>query len=46
MFSLKHTLEKYIGFKKNCKDFPKGEEGKGGTRKGRKINLIDYNRKE
>jgi hypothetical protein len=44
MFSLKHTFEKYVGFKKNCnEDFPKC---KGGTRKGRKINLMDYNRSD
>lgn len=47
MFSLKHTFEKYVGFKNNCnKDFPKGEDGKGGTRKGKTINLMDYNRKD
>ena len=46
MLSLKHTFESYVGLKKNCnKGYPKGEKGKGGTRKGKRINLMDYNRK-
>jgi len=46
-FSLKHTWDSYVGFKDNCnKDFPKGEAGKGGTRNGLKINLMDYERTE
>ncbi|HNP30333.1 MAG TPA: M43 family zinc metalloprotease [Nitrospirales bacterium] len=45
--SLKHTFEPYVGLKKNCnKGYPKGESGKGGTRTGRRINVMDYKRKD
>lgn len=47
MLSLKHTFEPYIGLKNNCnKDYPKGEKGQGGSRKGDRINLMDYGRKD
>lgn len=46
MLSLKNTFERYVGLKKNCnRGYPKGEPGKGGTRKGRRINVMDYKRK-
>jgi hypothetical protein len=45
MLSLKHTFESYVGFKKNCnRDYPKGDKGKGGSKKGSRINLMDYGR--
>ena len=45
LLSLKHTFESYVGLKKNCnKGYPKGKDGKGGTRKGSRINVMDYNR--
>jgi len=43
MLSLKHTFESYVGLKKNCnKGYPKGDKGMGGTRKGKRVNVMDY----
>lgn len=45
LLSLKHTFESYVGFKKNCnRDYPKGDKGKGGSKSGKRINLMDYGR--
>jgi hypothetical protein len=43
IFGLKHTWERYATARCN-KDYKKGEKGKGTTRKGGMINLMDYDR--